>query len=241
MGKVILVTGASSGIGESIILEFAKNGYDVVINYNTGYDRAIRIARDIEAKYSVSTLCVKADVSNEEEVKRMVEEVVDTFGHIDVLVNNAGIAIDSDFSDKTVSNFKKILDVNLIGTFLVSKYVFPHMDKGCIVNISSTNGIDSNYTYSMDYDASKAGVNILTRDLAIEFGPHVRVNAVASGWVDTPHNKGLDLDYIKAEEEKIVLGRFAEPSEVAKVVYFLASPDASYINGSIIVVDGGRK
>lgn len=241
MGKVILVTGASSGIGESIILEFAKNGYDVVINYNTGYDRAIRISQDIESKYNVSTLCVKADVSNEEEVKRMVEDVVDTFGHIDVLVNNAGIAIDSDFSDKTVSNFKKILDVNLIGTFLVSKYVFPHMDKGSIVNISSTNGIDSNYTYSMDYDASKAGVNILTRDLAIEFGPHVRVNAVAPGWVDTPHNEGLDLDYIKAEEEKIVLGRFAEPSEVAKVVYFLASPDASYINGSIIVVDGGRK
>ena len=241
MRKVILVTGASSGIGESVALEFARNGYDVIINYNTGYDRAIRIARDIEAKYSVSTLCVKADISNEEEVKRMVEDVVDTFGHIDVLVNNAGIAIDSDFSDKTVSNFKKILDVNLIGTFLVSKYVFPHMDKGSIVNISSTNGIYSNYTYSMDYDASKAGVNILTRDLAIEFGPHVRVNSVAPGWVDTPHNEGLDLDYIKAEEEKIVLGRFAEPSEVAKVVYFLASPDASYINGSIIVVDGGRK
>ena len=241
MRKVILVTGASSGIGESVALEFARNGYDVIINYNTGYDRAIRIARDIEAKYSVSTLCVKADISNEEEVKRMVDEVVNTFGHIDVLVNNAGIQIDSDFSDKTVSNFRKILDVNLIGVFLVSKHVFPYMEKGSIVNISSTNGIDSNYTYSMDYDASKAGVNILTRDLAIEFGPSVRVNAVAPGWVDTPHNKGLDLDYIKAEEEKIVLGRFAVPSEVAKVVYFLASPDASYINGSVIVVDGGRK
>ena len=140
-----------------------------------------------------------------------------------------------------MDNFKRILDVNLIGVFLVSKHVFPYMEKGSIVNISSTNGIDSNYTYSMDYDASKAGVNILTRDLAIEFGPSVRVNAVAPGWVDTPHNKGLDLDYIKAEEEKIVLGRFAVPSEVAKVVYFLASPDASYINGSVIVVDGGRK
>ena len=95
MRKVILVTGASSGIGESVALEFARNGYDVIINYNTGYDRAIRIARDIEAKYSVSTLCVKADISNEEEVKRMVDEVVNTFGHIDVLVNNAGIQIDS--------------------------------------------------------------------------------------------------------------------------------------------------
>ena len=161
MRKVILVTGASSGIGESVALEFARNGYDVIINYNTGYDRAIRIARDIEAKYSVSTLCVKADISNEEEVKRMVDEVVNTFGHIDVLVNNAGIQIDSDFSDKTVSNFRKILDVNLIGVFLVSKHVFPYMDNGSIVNISSTNGIDSNYTYSAPNQ--KSYVNKLLR------------------------------------------------------------------------------
>lgn len=243
MNRVVLVTGGSSGIGEATVRLFASYGYDVVINYNSGEDRAIRIAKDIEEKYNISTLCIKADVSNEDEVKDMVDRVINKFGRIDVLVNNAGIAIDSDFSDKTVSNFRKILDVNLIGTFIVSKYVSKYMLEygGSIVNVGSTNGIDSFYTYSMDYDASKAGIHILTKDLAIEFSPSIRVNAVAPGWVETPMNSELDLDYMNDEKNKIALGRFAKPEEIAKVIYFLASDEASYVNGSVIVVDGGRK
>lgn len=242
MGKVVLVTGGSSGIGEACVRLFASRGYDVVINYNSNEEKTRGIALDIEEEYGISTLCIKADVSDEVQVKEMVEKVILEFGHIEVLVNNAGIAIDSDFTDKTVSNFKRILDVNLIGPFLVSKYVFPYMTKGSsIVNVGSNAGIDNNYQYSMDYDASKAGVHMLTKDLAIEFGPEVRVNAVAPGWVNTPMNKELDADYIKEEQRKIVMERFADPKEIAKVIYFLASDEASYINGSVIVVDGGRK
>ena len=138
----------------------------------------------------------------------------------------------------------EILKVNLIGTFIVSKYVGKYMlanGEGNIINVSSTNGIDTVYPESLDYDASKAGVISLTKNLALQYAPNIRVNTVAPGWVTTDMNKELDYNFIKKEEEKIILNRFADPSEIAKVIVFLASSDASYINGSIIRVDGGCK
>lgn len=243
MRKVALITGASSGIGEATARLFASRGYDVVVHYCTNQEKAMKIATELKELYGSQTLCVQADVSVESEVKSMVESVIQKFGKIDVLVNNAGIAIDSDFSMKTADDFRRILDVNLIGPFLTVKYVAQYMKeqrKGAIVNVGSTNGIDSYYPYSMDYDASKAGVHILTKDLAVELGPDIRVNAVAPGWVATPMNLELGPDYLKEEEEKIVLGRFAKPEEIAQVIYFLASDEASYVNGTVIVADGGR-
>lgn len=244
MGKVVLVTGASSGIGEATARLFASYGYDIVIHYFKNQEKAMNLSNELKECYHCRTFCVQGDVALEEDVKSVVESVIREFGRIDVLVNNAGIAIDSDFSMKTVEDFKRVIDVNLIGAFLTSKYVSKYMKEreyGSIVNVGSTNGIDSYYPYSMDYDASKAGVHVLTKNLAVELGPKIRVNAVAPGWVKTPMNLELDSSYLMEEEEKIVLGRFAEPDEIAKVIYFLASDDASYVNGSIIVVDGGRK
>ena len=244
MGKVALVTGASRGIGKATIIEFAKKGYDVVINYMSSKKEALELKQEVESKYGVKSLAIQADVSVEEQVKSMVNEIVSTFGHIDVLVNNAGIAIDTIFEDKTVSNFRRTLDVNLIGTFLVSKYVGEFMleeKQGSIINISSTNGLDTVYPESLDYDASKAGIISLTRNLAIQYAPYIRVNSIAPGWVLTDMNKELDDDFMKEEESKILLNRFADPSEIAKVVVFLASSEASYINGEIIRVDGGWK
>lgn len=243
MRKVVLVTGASLGIGAACLEVFASRGFDVVLNYLSHEDEAIALKKEIEAKYRVRCLIVQADISKEDDVKRMVESVILEFSRIDVLVNNAGIAIDSDFTDKTVSDFQKIVNVNLIGSFLVSKYVANYMKEagGAIVNVGSTNGIDSYYPFSMEYDTTKAGVHVLTKDLAVLLGPKVRVNAVAPGWVKTPMNADLDADFIIEEEKKIVLERFAQPHEIAQVIYFLASEEASYVNGSVIVVDGGRK
>lgn len=244
MNKVVLITGASSGIGEAVVKLFASHGYDVVIHYYNGEDRAYSIAKEINKNYQVRTICIKANVSDEEDVMNMVERIKNEFGRIDVLVNNAGIAIDSDFSLKDGDSFRRILDVNLIGPFLVSKYVSNYMKeqgKGAIVNVGSTNGIDSYYPYSMDYDASKAGLHILTKDLAVELAPNIRVNAIAPGWVKTPMNDELDDEFINLELKRIALERFAEVEEIAKVIYFLASEEASYVNGAIIVADGGRK
>ena len=241
MAKIVLVTGGSRGIGSEIARVYASHGYNVVINYNNSDKEANNLCLELENNYNVKTMAIKCDVSIEDDVKNMVEQIKERFNTLDVVVNNAGICIDSVLEDKTADSFRKILDVNLIGTFLVSKHVKDIMEKGSIVNISSTNGINSYYPFSMDYDASKAGINILTRDLAVEFGPNIRVNAVAPGWVDTEMNELLDVDFINSELDKIVIGRFAEPVEIAKVVYFLSSDDASYINGEVIVVDGGRK
>lgn len=240
--KVVLITGASRGIGAAIAKVMASKNYDVVINYLNSHERAESLKKEIEEKYNVNVLTYSADVSEEESVKNMVEEVIKKFGHIDCLVNNAGIAIDSEVESKKVADFQTILNVNLIGTFLVSREVAKYMmakKKGNIINISSTNGIDTYYSYSLDYDASKAGVISLTHNMATMYAPYIRVNSIAPGWVMTEMNKELDGDYIKEEEEKILLKRFAEPEEIANVVVFLASNEASYINNSIIRVDGG--
>lgn len=242
--KVVLVTGGARGIGRSTIIEFAKRNYDVVINYCHSEADSNELKEFVEKEYNVRALVIKASVSDESEVEAMVEQVIEVFGHIDVLVNNAGIAIDTTFDDKTYDNFMETLKVNLIGTFIVSKYVGKYMlanGEGNIINVSSTNGIDTVYPESLDYDASKAGVISLTKNLALQYAPNIRVNTVAPGWVTTDMNKELDYNFIRKEEEKIILNRFADPSEIAKVIVFLASSDASYINGSIIRVDGGCK
>lgn len=234
---VVLVTGSSKGIGKETILKYAKEGYDVIINYNKSLDEALLVEEEAK-KYGVRTLVVKCDISNESDVKLMTEEIKNRFGKVDILVNNAGIAIDTTFEDKTVENFRKTLDVNLIGTFLVSKYISGIMEKGVIINISSTNGIDTTYPESLDYDASKAGVISLTHNLATEFSPSIRVNAICPGWVNTEMNKELDDEFIKEETSKIKLGRFAEPQEIADAIYKIST--CTYINNSIIRVDGGE-
>lgn len=242
MSKVVLVTGSSKGIGKSTIIEFAKNGYDVVINYNNSVNEAENLKKYILEKYDVNVLCIKADMCNEDDIDNMVNIIIDQFKRIDVLVNNAGIAIDCIVDDKTKGNFIKTLDTNLIGPFLLSRKCSKYMPKGSsIINITSTNGIDTYYEYSLDYDASKAGLISLTNNLSQIYAPNIRVNAVAPGWVMTDMNKELDDDYINEESSKILLNRFAEPEEIAKVIFFLASDAASYINNTVIRVDGGKK
>ena len=241
MKKNVLITGASRGIGAATALKFASKGYNVAINYLNSKDKAEQLKEMILKKYDVSVLLVQANLENELDIKKMVKDVVDTFGTIDILVNNAGIAIDSLVEDKTVEDFEKILRVNLISAFICARECAKVMTDGSsIINVSSTNAVDAYYPYSLDYDAAKAGMLSLTKNLAVEYSPKIRVNAVMPGWVNTDMNKELDKEYIEKECEKILLGRFAEPTEIAEVIYFLASPSASYINGSIIRVDGGH-
>jgi len=240
---VALVTGSNRGIGRSIIIELAKNGIDVVINYCHHAEEAIRLQEYVEENFHVHTMVVQCDISKEEEVEKMINSIVDRFGSIDILINNAGVSRDNFFFDKTLKEFKRVIDVNLIGTFLVSKYVSKYMlenKNGKIINISSTNALDTYYPESCDYDASKAGVVSLTHNLARELAPFIQVNCICPGWVKTEMSKGLSIEQINNEKKKILLGRFADAKEIAKVVCFLVSPDASYINDSIIRVDGGK-
>lgn len=240
--KTAIITGSSRGIGASTAEYFAKNNYNVVINYLSSQNEAEQLATTLEKKYHVKTLVIKCDVSKENEVLNMLNKTKETFNTIDVLVNNAGIAIDTTLEDKTVDNFRRVLDVNLIGTFLTCKHIGTFMKEqgyGSIVNISSTNGIDSYYPYSMDYDASKAGVISLTHNFAIEYAPNIRVNCIAPGWTKTDMSADLDENYYIEECKHILLGRFAEPEEIAKEIYHIAV-ESTYLNDSIIKIDGGR-
>ena len=231
--KVVLVTGSSRGLGREIIKEFASEGCKVVINYNSSYEDALTLQNELS---NTESFLIKCDVSNEEEVKSMVNEVIKKLGTIDILVNNAGIARDNFFEEKTLKEFKEVIDVNLIGTYLVSKYVGKIMyenKSGKIINIASNNPLTKGHPMCIDYDASKA----------IQYAPYVNVNAVAPGWIKTDmskiEDKEMEEEFIKEESKNILIGRFAEANEIAKVVKFLASDDASYINSAIINVDGG--
>lgn len=240
--KTVIITGGSRGIGRAISYRFAKENYNIVINYNSNDNEANITKKKIEEEYKVKVLLIKADLKDEKQIKGIVSKTIDEFGSIDVVVNNAGICFDVPFTDKTKELFMNILEVNLIAPFLLCKYAKEELIKsnGSVVNISSTNGIDSYYPESLDYDASKAGLVNLTKNLAMELSPNVRVNAVAPGWTNTDMTKNLEPSYRKNEENNVLLKRFAEPEEIANVVFFLASKEASYINGEVILVDGGK-
>ena len=240
--KCILVTGSSIGLGASIIRKYASMGYNTIITYNSHKDEAIELQKEIKDKYNTESLVIKCDISKEGDIETLRQEIINKFNKLDVLVNNASIAIDTTFSDKTKENYMKILEVNLVGTFLVSKIMSTIMsDNSSIINISSTNGIDTYYEYSLDYDSSKAGIINLSHNLANYLSPKIRVNTICPGWINTPMNKDMDMEFKKQEEDKILLKRFAEPSEIANLVYFISSIDASYINDSVIRIDGGKK
>lgn len=241
--KVALVTGSAKGIGKAIIKELASNGYDCVINYNTSESDAKKLEEEIN-KLGVKCLAIKCDVSNEKEVDAMFNLIEKELGGVDILINNAAVDLSDLFANKSVETFRKTIDVNLIGAYIVAKRAYKHMIDnkwGRIINISSTNGINSYYPVCLEYDASKAALNSLTHNLAIEFAPYVTVNAIAPGFIGTENElNGYDEEFLKEELEKILVKRYGNPEEVAHLVKFLVSDEASYINNSIIRIDGGQ-
>ena len=248
MAKVVFVTGSAKGIGAACIKKFALEGYDVVIHYRSSETSARKLENWIKENTNSKTLLLKSDIQNEEEVKKMVTKIIDAFGHIDVLVNNAALEINSEFEEKNAQNFLNVLNTNLVGTFLVSKYVSKWMlekKTGKIINITSNNAINQYDPSTLEYDASKAGMISLTHNLALQLAPYINVNAVAPGWVMTEEVKELNdsLDGILEQEESkhILIQRFAYPEEVASLVYFLSTEEARSINNQVITIDGGTK
>lgn len=242
--KVVLVTGSSIGLGAAIAEKFASNNYNVVINYLTHEKEALKLKTDLENKYNVECLAIEGNIASDEDVKYMYKKVMKVFNKIDVLINNASVSFDTDFDMKDKDIFMKILEINLYGTFNVTKVFGNEMLKnksGKIINIASTNGIDTFYEYGLDYDASKAAVINLTHNIASHYAPYINVNCVCPGWINTPMNNNMDEEFKKQEIDKILLHRFAEPNEIANLVYFLTTDEASYINDSIIRIDGGKK
>lgn len=244
MNKVVLVTGGAKGIGKAIVRELAKNGYDVVVNYLTSKDEASSLVDSITKQYGIRSMSIQADVSKEEEVDAMMTQIEETFGGVDILINNAAVDLSNLFHLKTADEFRKTLDVNVVGAYNCSKRVYRHMidqEYGRIINIASTNGINTYYPMCIDYDASKAALISMTHNLAFEFGPYVNVNAIAPGFIGTENElDGYDEEFLKEEQEKIMVKRYGQPEEVAYLVKFLISDEANFINNSIIRIDGGQ-
>jgi 3-oxoacyl-[acyl-carrier protein] reductase len=238
--KVVLVTGASRGIGKAIALAFGKRKARVIVNFFSSESEAEKVVSEIE-NYGCETFAIRCDVSNEKEVQLMFEKIIKEFGKLDILVNNAGVCFESSLNNKSVDEWKRTLDINLLGTFLCSKYASKYMKEGSIINISSTNGINTLNPREMDYDASKAGVISLTQNLAKVLSPNIRVNCIAPGWVETDMTKTFPQEFLEKEKSKILMQRFAQPSEIVDLVLFLVSDKAKFINCTTIVIDGGLK
>ena len=245
MNKVVLITGGAQGIGKAIALELGKQGYDIVINYLTSKKEAEILKDKIIKDYGVRCIAIQCDVSKENEVDKMISTIEAKLGGVDILINNAAIDLSNLFHLKNADEFKKTLDVNVVGAFNCSKRVYRHMidqEYGRIINISSTNGINTYYPMCIDYDASKAALISMTHNLAFEFAPYVNVNCIAPGFIGTENElDGYDEEFLKEETEKIMVNRYGKPEEVAFLVKFLISDEANFINNTIIRIDGGQK
>ncbi|MCI8470697.1 MAG: 3-oxoacyl-[acyl-carrier-protein] reductase [Clostridia bacterium] len=241
MSKVALITGATRGIGRQIAVTLAKEGYDIALNYRRENEESESVKKEIEES-KVQCLAIKGDVSSFEDCEEFVKQVIEKFEKIDVLVNNAGITKDMLLMRMKKEDFEQVIDVNLVGTFNVTKNVISHMLKarsGRIINISSVVGVSGNAGQT-NYSASKAGIIGFTKSLAKEVASRgVLVNAVAPGFIETSMTEVLK-DEVKEEIAKnIPLKRMGIAQDVANVVKFLASSDSSYMTGQVLNVDGG--
>lgn len=241
MNKVALITGGTRGIGKEIAYTLAEENYDIIINYRTENEELMKLKKEIEQK-RVRCLLLKGDVSNFEDCKKLVEEAINRMNHIDVLVNNAGITKDMLLMRMKPEDFNKVINVNLIGTFNMTKNVINYMmkeRKGRIINVSSVVGISGNAGQT-NYAASKAGIIGFTKSLAKEVASrNIRVNAIAPGFIQTDMTNILKENVKDEIAKTIPLKRMGTAKDVANVVKFLVSEDSSYITGQVIQVDGG--
>lgn len=239
INKVVLVTGGSRGIGAEIVKILAKENYSIVSNYNHSEKQAIQIQQELQ-KQEKTIKIFKADVSKREEVKKLIQFTIKTFGTIDILINNVGIAQEKLFTDITDDDWNTMLNTNLNSVFYCTQEVLPEMlrkKEGCIINISSIWGITGS-SCEVAYSTAKAGINGMTKALAKELGPsNIRVNAIAPGIIDTSMNDYLTKEEKQAIEQEIPLEKIGKPIDIARCVKWLIEDE--YTTGQIISVNGG--
>ena len=240
-GRCAIVTGSSRGIGKAIAKKLASEGVNIVLNYRSSEEEAIKVETELK-EFGVEVLRIKADISKFEEVEKLIKAAKEKFNKIDIMVNNAGVTIDNLLVRMKEEDFDNVINVNLKGVFNCLKAITPVMLRqrgGAIINISSVVGLTGN-AGQVNYAASKAGGIGMTKSLAKELGSRgITVNAVAPGFIETDMTHDLNEEYRKKIQQEIPLKRFGTADDVADVVSFLAGDDAKYITGQVIHVDGG--
>ncbi|MFR8234081.1 MAG: 3-oxoacyl-[acyl-carrier-protein] reductase [Clostridia bacterium] len=239
--KTVFITGGGRGIGKEVALKFAENGYNIVTNYVSDKTDVEALKKEFEEK-GVKSLILKADVTDSEAIENLVKKAIEKFESIDVLVNNAGITKDNLLMRMSEEEFTKVIDVNLKGTYVVTKIVSKYMMKkrqGSIINLSSVVGVVGN-AGQCNYSASKAGIIGFTKSIAKELASrNIRANAVAPGFIETDMTAVLGENIKENIYNQIPLKRMGKAKEVANLVYFLGTEESSYITGQVISVDGG--
>lgn len=231
MKKTVLITGAAKGIGKATAIEFAKAGYNIIINYLTSTEEALNLKNAIENLYPVKVLTIKADISNEAQVKDMINKIIKEFKKIDVLINNASYSQDNNYLDKTKNEFMRVMEVNVVGTFLVTKYASKYIKNGIVINISSLDATETYNELSMDYCASKAAINSLTQTFSLAI-PNIKFISIMLPWVNTETIQEMFPSYLKSELKRTGQQRLIEPFEVAKEIYNITI-DKNIKSGSI--------
>ena len=239
--KTVFVTGGSRGIGKEVALKFAENGYNVVINYVSSKTDVEALKSEFEGK-GVKALIMQADVTDKTAIEELVKKAIEKFGAIDVLVNNAGITRDNLLMRMSEEEFDKVIEINLKGTYIVTKAVTKYMmkkRKGSIINLSSVVGVAGN-AGQCNYAASKAGIIGFTKSIAKELASrNIRSNAVAPGFIETDMTAVLSDEVKENIHNQIPLKRMGTAKEVANLIYFLGSDESAYITGQVINIDGG--
>lgn len=210
-----LVTGAAKGIGKEIVISIAKRNIDVIFTYNNSYDEANVLVDYINNNYDINIKCFKCDISKEEDIINLKDNILSSNNHLDILINNAALSMDNYIEDKTKEEFMKVLEVNVVGTFLMTKYFYKYMDNGIIINVSSTDSEDTYSDINIDYSVSKAGINMLTKVCALDF-KNIKVIGAMPNWTNTESIKEMNPDFLKKELVRIGQDKLEEPDEVAE-------------------------
>ncbi len=240
--KVVLITGGSRGIGRAAAIKFAKQNANVVIVFKSNKEKANQVVKEI-LSFGGKAVAIQADISQKEEIDALVDKVLTLHGRVDILINNAGILYDREFEEITYEESLNLVKTNMLAPLFLSQKIAPIMMKnkfGKIINVSSTSGMHDFNPGTADYAMTKIALQSLTKDLSMKYAPTINVNAVAPGWVNTDMNADLPKDVVKEATAKYHMKRWAEPEEIADGILFLASPQAKYITGHVLVMDGGH-
>lgn len=232
--KVIVISGSSKGIGKCSAYYFAEKGANLVITYNQSEDLSNQVRDDIKNKYNVLIDNLKCDLKNEDDIKNLYEFIKEKYGKIDILINNAALSLDNDFEAKSKDEFMEVFEVNVVGTFLMIKYLSKLMDNGYIFNISSTDAIDTYSSLNIDYSASKASINNMTKSLALFLNS--KVISLCPNWVDTESIREMSKEYLEMEMKRVNQDKLINPVTIPKMIDKLIRENIE--TGSIVRIDG---